>query len=81
MKNLILENKNWEEEANDNFIKAVHLQGGNFPIIRACCDSDRDMETGEMFCLTHQTKICAVCRIPVGDEEIKCRRCQEEMGK
>lgn len=48
--------------------------------LQKCCESDKDLETGEMFCLTHQTKICAICRVPIDEEEKLCQNCELPYG-
>lgn len=46
--------------------------------IKHICETDRDMETGQMFCLTHQEYICSICKsgfVPKTDQQAKCANC------
>ena len=42
------------------------------------CISDWDSETNQIFCITHQTIICATCRVPIEENQTLCNNCKDE---
>lgn len=49
-------------------------------MIQLHCDTDKDLETGQIFCLTHQKFVCVVCKMPFEpetDTDAKCKNCEK----